>query len=259
MAIIQARMGSSRLPNKILMPVLGKPFLGWMLERVARSEELTSIVVATTTEPQDDAIEAYVRSLGHGVFRGSESDVLDRYHKAAIAANADIIVRLTSDCPLMDPAILDDMIRTFRVGETDFLSNSEPLPSTWPDGMDISIIGRQSLERAAAEARRPSEREHVTFFFWNNPTEFKCNKVEHRPDLSKFRITLDYVEDHELLKKIIEHFARSDKPGVLGATMYNVVEFLESHPDVFSLNAHYSHGVGWKPAFARDLAQGFGI
>ena len=257
-AIIQARMGSSRLPNKILLPVMGKPLLGWMLERVARSAEVSSIVVATTTDPRDDAIEAFVRSTGHEVFRGSEQDVLDRYHQAALASNADVVVRLTSDCPLMDPEILDGMIRSFKAGNADFLSNSEPLPSTWPDGMDISIVGQQSLQRAANEARKPSEREHVTFFFWNNPKDFKCEKIEHAPDFSKYRITLDYAQDYALLSRVIEHFGAKDPSAVLAVTMDEVTAYLDAHPEVFALNTQYTHGVGWKPAFERDAKQGFG-
>ena len=258
-AIIQARMGSSRLPNKILMPVLGIPLLGWMLKRVATCMEISNIVVATTTDPRDDAIETFVLQAGYQIFRGSEHDVLDRYYQAALSGASDAIVRLTSDCPLLDPEVLGEMVRTFVQSDVDFLSNSEPLPSTWPDGMDVSIVRFDALQRAAKNAHKPSEREHVTFYFWNNPELFRCKKIHHVPDWSKYRITLDYLEDYELFKCVMEHFGSNNPDAIVRVTVAEIISYLDNHPEVFALNARYSHGIGWEPALARDAALGFGI
>ena len=258
-AIIQARMGSTRLPNKVLMPVLGKPLLGWMLNRVSSCKEVDEIIVATTTDSGDDAIAQYAQSVGCRLYRGSEEDVLDRYYQAACLVRSDAIVRITADCPLLDPKVLGAMIRRFAVGDFDFLSNSEPLPSSWPDGMDVSIISFDALTMAWQKAVKPSDREHVTFYFWNNPAEFKCSRIDHKPDWSKYRITIDYPEDFELIKTIIEHFCTGagDLLAISNVSMEEIVTFLEATPDVFGLNEKYTRGLGWKPALERDKQLGF--
>lgn len=255
-AIIQARMGSTRLPNKILMPVNGKPLLGWMLDRLSSSRSITDIIVATTTDNRDDPIEEYVLSEGWKVFRGSEHDVLDRYYRAAQAFSSDVILRLTSDCPLLDPAIVDRMVMEFLSRQCDFLSNSEPLPSSWPDGMDVSIFSFSALQEAALNAKKPSEREHVTFYFWNSPRNLKTYKVEHNPSLEKYRITLDYSEDFALIEKIIENlYADRDPRTAIHPSLNEIVEFLDRHPALFALNSMYHHGIGWAPSFERDAEQ----
>ncbi|MBI2770093.1 MAG: glycosyltransferase family protein [Burkholderiales bacterium] len=256
-AIIQARMGSTRLPNKVLMPVLGRPLLGWMLERVSTCAEVTDIIVATTTDARDDVIARFVEDAGYKVYRGSEDDVLDRYYQAAQLVQPDAVARITADCPLLDPKVLGSLIRRHADGGADFVSNSEPLPSSWPDGMDVSIIGFGALRRAWSEAVKPSDREHVTFYFWNHPEAFTCERVDHDPDWSKYRITIDYPEDFELLKAIIEHFSGSDAGGVNRVSMDEIVAFLDANPAVFGLNEKYTRGLGWKPALERDKQLGF--
>ena len=256
-AIIQARMGSSRLPDKVLMPVLGKPLLGWMLRRIASCLEVNEIVVATTTQKRDDVIAEFVQSAGYKVSRGSEEDVLDRYYQAARGLMPHAVVRLTADCPLLDPAVLGTLIRKFHSLEMDFLSNSEPLPSSWPDGMDISIVSFKALHRAWQEARKPSDREHVTFYFWNNPSIFKCQRIDHLPDWSKYRLTIDYPEDFLLLKAVIEHFGQPDPTKMDLVTMDAIIAYLDSKPEIFRLNSSYTRGLGWKPAFEQDKRLGF--
>lgn len=256
-AIIQARMGSTRLPNKVLFPVLGKPLLGWMLGRVACCPEISETIVATTTHASDDVIAKFAESEGYRIYRGSEDDVLDRYYQAARLTMPDAVVRITADCPLLDPAVLGSMVIEFESGDADFLSNSEPLPSSWPDGMDISIMSFAALEKAWRGARKPSEREHVTFYFWNNPLEFKCKRIDHIPDLSKYRITIDYPEDFLLIKAIIEHFCLHDPDALRRVPMKAIIEFLDAHPEVFDLNAAYSRGMGWQPSLERDKHIGF--
>jgi spore coat polysaccharide biosynthesis protein SpsF (cytidylyltransferase family) len=251
-AIIQARMGSARLPNKVMIPVLGKPLLGWMLGRVACCPEISETVVATTMDVRDDVIAQFTESAGFQVYRGSEDDVLDRYYQAARLMMPDAVARITADCPLMDPEVLGSMVREFESGKADFISNSEPLPSSWPDGMDISIMSFAALEKAWRYAIKPSEREHVTFYFWNNPQEFKCERIEHIPDLSKYRLTIDYPEDFLVIKAIIEHFCLPDPDTLKSVPMKAIIEFLDEHPDMFELNAAYSRGMGWQPSFERD-------
>jgi spore coat polysaccharide biosynthesis protein SpsF (cytidylyltransferase family) len=256
-AIIQARMGSFRLQNKVLMPVLGKPLLGWMLDRVATCPELDEVIVATTTDGCDDVIADFVQSVGFQVYRGSEEDVLDRYYQAACLVQPDSVVRITADCPLLDPEVLGAMIRSFDVGDLDFLSNSEPLPSSWPDGMDISIVSFDALHKAWQLAVKPSDREHVTFYFWNNPMDFKCKRIDHEPDWSKYRLTIDYLEDFDLLKAIIKHFGETNPVAINNISMREIVAFLDANPAVFALNQKYTRGLGWRPALERDKQLGF--
>jgi spore coat polysaccharide biosynthesis protein SpsF len=256
-AIIQARMGSTRLPNKVLMPVLGKPLLGWMLDRVATCAEVSEVIIATTTNVRDDVIAGFAESEGCKVYRGSEDDVLDRFYQAACMVQPDAVARITADCPLLDPLVLGSMIREFAAGSLNFLSNSEPLPSSWPDGMDVSIFGFDALTTAWQQAVKPSDREHVTFYFWNNPQFFKCKRIEHEPDWSKYRITIDYPEDFHILKAIIEHFGAADPAAMNHVSMAAIVAFLDANPGVFGLNAKYTRGLGWKPALERDKHLGF--
>jgi spore coat polysaccharide biosynthesis protein SpsF (cytidylyltransferase family) len=256
-AIIQARMGSTRLPNKVMMPVMGKPLLGWMLDRIASCIEIDEVIVATTLDVRDNVIAQFVESVKCRVYRGSERDVLDRYYKAACLVQPDAVVRITADCPLLDPNVLDSMIRSFKVSDLDFLSNSEPLPSSWPDGMDISIIGFNALQKAWQCAFKPSDREHVTFHFWRNPSIFNCKTIHHEPDWSRYRITIDYPEDFELIKSIIEHFGAIGPAKVKNTTMEEIINFLELNPTVFKLNEKYTRGIGWKPALEKDKQLGY--
>ena len=256
-AIIQARMGSTRLPNKVLMPVLGKPILGWMLDRVATCTEVDEVIVATTTDARDDVISDFAQSFGCRVYRGSEDDVLDRYYQAACLVQPDSVVRITADCPLLDPQVLGAMIRSFAVDDLDFLSNSEPLPSSWPDGMDVSIVRFDALHKAWLHAVKPSDREHVTFYFWNNPVDFKCKRIEHEPDWSKYRVTIDYPEDLDLLIAIIKHFGEINPVAINNISMQEIVAFLNANPDVFALNEKYTRGLGWKTALQHDKQLGF--
>lgn len=255
-AIIQARMGSSRLPKKVLMEVQGKPLLGWMLDRLSTCAVLDEIIVATTTEPEDDAISNYVINMGVRLYRGSVTDVLDRYYKAAQGTMSDAIVRLTADCPLVDPQIIENMIHDYAVSRVDFLSNSEPLPSTWPDGMDVSIFSYKSLVTAWKNAIKPSEREHVTFYFWNNPNIFSCKRVECPQDWSDYRITVDYPEDLFVIESIIDHFHEKDAKSIQRLSITAIVEYLNNNPQIRKINSKYSRGMGWQPSLLEDRRLG---
>lgn len=252
-AIVQARMGSTRLPGKVLAPVLGEPLLGHMMERVLLARNLDRVVVATTEESADDPIADYCRTRGYSLFRGDEGDVLDRYHRAAEQANASTIVRLTADCPLIDPQVIDRVVSVYKDGTYDYVANTAPPPATYPDGMDLEVFSRASLVKAWQEAKRPSDREHVTFYFWQNPQMFRTYRVDHDPDLSSYRLTVDYPEDLQLVRAMLEALL----PGSPAFTMGDVIEHMQTHPELIRLNDQITPNQGWEPSFQRDREEGY--
>lgn len=203
-AIIQARMGSMRLPGKVLREVAGEPLLGHQLSRVKRAKTLDHVVVATTRTGGDDAIASFCAERGVPVFRGSDHDVLSRYAGAASSCGADVVVRLTADCPLIDPDVIDSVVHAFLAADppVDFASNTLA-PYTFPEGMDTEVMSRQALERADREASDPGEREHVTFHIWMNPAKFRILKVDHPENLSSVRLTVDYAEDLDVIEPVL--------------------------------------------------------
>jgi spore coat polysaccharide biosynthesis protein SpsF len=208
LAIIQARMGSSRLPGKVLMDLCGASVLDRVVSRLGRSQEITQIVVATTSAPADDAIVRECDRLQALCFRGSEDDVLGRYYECARAYPANAIVRITSDCPLIDPNLVDETIRMFRSEHADYASNV--IPRTYPRGLDTEVFTCDALERAGREAREPYEREHVTPYFYQHPETFRLASVSGAVDYSHYRWTLDTREDLELLRAIYSRFEGRD-------------------------------------------------
>src|SRR5688572_10130845 len=161
-AIVQARMGSTRLPNKVMRPIGGTPMIGVLLERLSRAKRVDRIIVATSTDARNAPLAAFVRGLGYGVFEGSEDDVLDRYCGAAQEAGADTVIRITGDCPLVDPLLVDQVVDLFEKNGARYASNVQP--ATFPDGLDIEVFSREVLEQARREASSRSDREHVTPF-----------------------------------------------------------------------------------------------
>jgi spore coat polysaccharide biosynthesis protein SpsF len=244
--VVQARMGSSRLPGKVLMPVADAPLLERMLERLRAASTPTEIVVATTTDPSDEPIVALCRRTGTRFFRGHPTDLLDRHFAAANAAQADAVVKIPSDCPLIDPDAVDRVIGTFlaSAGEYDFVSNLHP--GTWPDGNDVEIFTMEALEIAHREADRPHEREHTTPFVWDRPDRFRLGNVlwegETGRDLSMtHRLTIDYPEDYELIRSVYDALWTAARPVF---SLSDVLEFLETHPRVRRINERYN-GVNW--------------
>lgn len=252
LAIIQARMGSTRLPRKVLLPFgQNHTVLSYMLERVKRAKLVDKVMVATTDAEPDCELVAYLQKLDVPYAVGSETDVLDRYYQAARSQNLkpdDVIVRLTGDCPFSDPAIIDLAVKTFLDGGYDFVSNSLE-PYSYPDGLDVEVFSFANLERAAREAMLPSHREHVTFYFWQNPGMFKVYYCEYPKKLSHYRLTLDYPQDYELLKKIREHF---EEQNTSDFHMEDIVAFLETHPEIVRLNREHKQNAGWTPALEAD-------
>lgn len=233
-AIIQARMGSSRLPGKILRYLLDDSVLGHVVKRTKLSSKISQIVVATTTAVMDELVVAEAGRLDVEIFRGSELDVLERYYQAARQVKAELIVRITSDCPLIDPVLIDDMIENFlslaMTGvDLDYLSNT--VTRTFPRGLDAEVFTFDALEKAYFLATSSAEREHVTPYIYRHPDIFKVKQFISDLNLSHHRWTLDTTEDWVFLKEIFEHFGRPD------FSTYEVRHFLEEHPEVMSINA----------------------
>ena len=208
-AIIQARMGSSRLPGKVMKPLAGIPALWHVVTRVAAAQRLDDIIIATSTLAQDDVIEAYGQEHGWSVFRGSEQDVLARYVGAAMQAKADVVVRITSDCPLIDPEIIDAMLDIYMAERPDYLSTNYPSRS-FPIGLDVEICAMEGLVRADKEATQAYEREHVTPYFYNHPELFNLQGYANTSDQSHQRWVLDTPEDYAFLEKLYDALYQPD-------------------------------------------------
>ncbi len=203
-AIIQARMGSTRLPGKVLAEIKGSPMLWHVVSRVRAARTLKQVVIATTTERADDAIAGFCREQGFFCFRGSENDVLDRYYQAAREYRADIVVRITSDCPLIDPKIIDRTVQAFLDERPDYASNS--LACGFPQGLDTEVMTFPALEAAWLEADQRYQRAHVTAFLYENPKRFKILPVAADKDYSTHRWTVDTLEDLEFVRAVYSRF-----------------------------------------------------
>jgi spore coat polysaccharide biosynthesis protein SpsF len=231
--IIQARMGSSRLPGKVMMDLIGEPMLTRDINRVKRAKTLSEIVVATTVKPADDVIEDLCRRWGWVWFRGSEQDVLDRYYRAALANEADTVVRITSDCPLIEPSIVDQVVSHFLANRhrLDYVSNRIPRP-TFPIGLDTEVFSFQSLQRAWQEDGNPAWREHVTPYIYMNPSMFHVEGITSDVDRSHMRWTVDTSEDMDFVRKIYERFGSDD------FSWTDVLSVLEQNPEWSEINRH---------------------
>ncbi len=266
-AIIQARMSSSRLPGKVLLDLNGQPMLERVVERVRRARRIQQVVVATTTDPSDDAVQAFCQSRGFACMRGSQLDVLDRYYQAARALQADVIVRLTADCPLIDPALIDEAVGAFCQEAVDsaglafdFCANRLPPPwhRTVPIGLDIEICSFPALERAWKEADQLFQREHVMPYFYQDlqppdhpplkavyqtPRGFRVLLLNQRSDEGARRWTVDTPQDLELIRQILLHLrGRED------FSWQDVLDLLKRHPELEKINAD----VPAKSTFAVD-------
>lgn len=207
-AIVQARMGSSRLPGKVLKDIHGRTMLARVVRRAGRSDLLDEVVVATTSQSLDDAIIAECERLGVPYFRGLEMDVLDRYYQAAKTFFADIIVRITSDCPLIDPEIIDNVIRAFLNSRVDYASNT--LTSTYPRGLDVEVFSCWALEKAWQEASADYQHVHVTPFIYQHSEIFRLLSITSEEDCSCYRLTVDTQEDLDLIRIIYETIDKDD-------------------------------------------------
>ena len=229
-AIIQARMGSTRLPGKALMDLGGETVLARVVGRLRRAPKVNEIVVATTKSIADDAIVHECQRLNVPSFRGSENDVLDRYYQAARVHAAGVVVRITSDCPVIDPELVDETIRVFSEECGDYASNS--FPRTYPRGLDAEVFTMGALGRAWRDAREPYEREHVTPYFYEHSELFRLVSQCGRIDYSRYRWTLDTAEDLELLRTIYARFSNRDD-----FNWGEVIQLMEREPELADLNS----------------------
>jgi len=244
-AIIQARMGSSRLPGKVLMPLDGKPILKYQIERVVKAQTIDKVVVATSNLEQDDVIFNFCISENIECYRGSEDDVLSRYYDAAIKFQAKNIIRLTADCPFTDPMIIDEVVNKFLNEKLDYAANTvPPETSTFPDGSDVEVFTLSALTTAYEEAVLPADREHVTFYFWKGEEaqKFKTGQYGQAVNDSRYRVTVDYPEDYELAKKLAQLIKQAN---VFGDLPF-ILDALKSTPELVALNDQYHFGIGWK-------------
>jgi spore coat polysaccharide biosynthesis protein SpsF len=236
--IIQARMGSSRLPGKVLKNICDRPMLGWVVERASQSRLISKIVVATTLNSSDDPIESYCNTLGGACFRGSEFDVLDRYYKTAKAFNADIVVRLTADCPFIDAALIDETIEKLLESDLDFAANRLPPPykRTYPIGLDTEAATFRALETAWKLAKKPFEREHVMPFLYDPQNNFKIVVLDAEKNYGSLRWTVDTPEDLEFIQAVAERFNCK-----LDFTWKDVLKMINDHPELAKINANIAH------------------
>jgi spore coat polysaccharide biosynthesis protein SpsF len=240
-AFIQARMASSRLPGKVLKDLGGQPLLVWAVERCRRARNVTSVVVATTDHPNDEPIVELCRSRGYSFFRGSQFDVLDRFYQAARGVQADVIVRVTADCPFIDPGLVDDTIEAFLRLGPDFAAPRLPPPwsRTYPIGLDVEVCSFAGLERAWKEAVLKHEREHVMPYFYDQEGRFRIHILNHQPDYSSLRWTVDTPEDLDLLREIAARF-----PGRMDFGWREILALLEREPELSRINANIQHKSG---------------
>jgi len=227
-AMVQARTGSVRLPEKVLKPIVNKPMIELLLTRLSHSSELDEIVVATTEEKRDDKLESVVESLGFKCTRGSEKDVLNRFYESAKFLDADVIVRITGDCPLVDSKLVDACIRGYKKTKVDYFSNIDP--ATYPDGLDIEVMSFKSIERANSEANSDFDREHVTPYIRNSDS-FSKSSIQYEEDLSNQRWSVDEPEDLIVVTKVFEYFS----PDIF-FDWKKVLELLKFKPELFEEN-----------------------
>jgi spore coat polysaccharide biosynthesis protein SpsF len=227
--IVQARMGSTRLPGKVMMLMNGTPMLQGMLERLISLQSFAILILATTQSPREQPLVDIASKLGVQVFRGSEEDVLDRYAQAVEDTPADAIVRLTSDCPLIDAAMIDKALDLFYHLHPDYLSNT--LHRTYPRGFDMEIFSRKALEIAAKEAVLPSDREHVTLYVVSHPEQFHLVNFVSDEDLSQWRLTVDTKDDFTLVEQVLSNLGKK-------CTYAEIKTLLHTHPEWLKINAH---------------------
>lgn len=231
-AIIQARMASTRLPGKVMMLLAGKPMIYHVIERVSRVPEIDEVVVATSTQEHESLLVNYVKSIGVPIFRGPEEDVLERYYLAARAYRSDIVVRITADCPLISPRVSSEVVRTFLACRScDYVSNT--LQRTFPRGLDTEVVRFSALEQAYNEADMASEREHVTPYIWSRPGKFRIQQYIGEIDLSALRWTVDTPEDFAFAQRVFEALYTKTP----SFDLKEVLSLLKRHPEWLRINA----------------------
>lgn len=244
--IIQARLGSTRLPGKTLFKVLDKTILEYVIERTKKAKTVGNVIVATTTKKEDLAIVNSAKKLGVGVYRGSEDDVLDRFYQAARLFNVKHIVRITADCPFIDPDIIDAVVERYFETQADYCANT--LEITFPDGEDVEVFGFETLKNAWKNARLLSEREHVTPYIEKRPDKFKHANLKNKANLSDKRWTLDTKEDFEFIKTVLA----SLYPVNPDFRMEDILNFLRQKPHLEKINKNITRNNNYYKALEKD-------
>ena len=244
-AIVQARMTSTRLPGKVLLKVMGRPLLSYQIERLRRINNIDNIIIATTVNRDDDPIVELCNRESVFYFRGSENDVLDRYYQAAKKFGVNDIMRITADCPLIDPEICSRVVNVYLESEVDYIHTG----LTFAEGLDCEVLSFNVLERSRQEAVLLSEREHVTQYVHNHPELFKKVAFQNKTDDSKYRFTVDEQEDFLVVKAIFEGLYDTYSSLFSAA---EIKSFLDAHPDIFQINAAVIRNYGLLKTFKDD-------
>ena len=243
--IIQARMGSKRLPGKVMMQVdKHNPSISYTLNQIKFCKKINDVIVATSTKKEDDILVDYLEKNKINIFRGKSDDVLDRYYQCAKEKQFDNIVRITADCPLIDPVIVDSVIEQFEKSKVDYISNVHP--RTFPDGCDVEVFSFTAIENAWKNATLPSEREHVTPYIWKNPEKFSINNYQNNKNLSKLRLTLDYNDDLILIRKMIREI--NSRP----ITLNQILTLLARKPELIKINDGRGSTEGYQRSLKND-------
>lgn len=246
-AVVQARMGSTRLPNKVMKPINGVPMIGVLLSRLSKSKKIDQIVLATSEDERNNPLVEYVQSLGYVVFQGSENDVLDRYYHAVEKLAPKVVVRITGDCPLVDASLVDEVITGYESAQVDYFSNINP--PTFPDGLDIEVFKFTALKAAWEQASTTFQREHVTPFIREDAQFSRANHA-FTEDYSTSRWTVDEPEDYDLISRIFSHFA----PNIL-FSWQEVIALMKSKPDLFEVNKMHTRNEGATMSSGQKLWQ----
>jgi spore coat polysaccharide biosynthesis protein SpsF len=247
-AIIQARMGSTRLPGKVMTEIVGKPMLWHLVDRVKKCRSVDLVVVATTTNKEDRVVKELAEKSGAKAYCGSEDDVLDRYYQAAKLYGADVVVRITADCPLIDPHLVDRMVKYFEDNrdKLDYVGMGSPNP--YPDGLDAEVFSFKVLKKAWKETKLKSEREHVTPYIWKNEKLFRIGAVALDKDLSRFRWTVDEEKDLRFVREVYKHLY---KEGQIFATE-EILELLSRKPELLDINQGIQRNEGYAKSLKED-------
>jgi spore coat polysaccharide biosynthesis protein SpsF len=243
-AVIQARMSSSRLPGKVLMPLAGKLVLEHVVNRIKACKTISQVVVATSTDQTDDAIQSWCDKTSVSCYRGSLEDVLDRYYQSAKIYQTDAVVRITADCPVIDPTIVDEVVKEFLAGGYEYYG----LSGEFPDGLDCTVFAFSALERAWREAKLPSEREHVGPYIENHPELFKSGGLNKFTGLSHHRWTLDEPRDYDFLQAVFAALYREESPFLAS----EVLTLLENKPELMDFNSDIIRNEGYLKSLMED-------
>ena len=247
-AIIQARMSSERLPGKVLKKIGKYSMFEIMIRRLKKAKMIDKIIVATTYCREDNKIVDFCKKKKIFCFRGSNWDSLKRYYDAAKKYKLKKIVRLTADCPLIDYKIIDNMITKFNSENIDYLSNTCPYPSTFPDGSDCEIFNFKTLKISHKKAYLPSDREHVTFFMWNKKKRFKSKRFDRKKSLWNYRYTVDYKDDLKLIRSIYD----KHKERIFDLSTEEIVKFIDKNKSLIEYQKKLYRDIGWQRSFKKD-------